>query len=268
MLGAPSTFLAAYTLVHPGGVALLSAAVSAGATAVVGRLARRLRMESALVSEPATGGGPERLHRWCLVASACAVVAAASGLWIGRPLFATLAAAVAYGVMTLAWAGYALAHPRALQGDAPADGDVFSAAWRSEVERIRGLTCVQILRAQHKWAEVETSGEDVSPEGAVQISWSDHSSTVFDVDSGWALSVERGPWSNPLGGADPSVFGGWALVAVSRDDPIRVAIGDVVGEVVHRVDEMGQLSAVDMHFSKSVVVMTSREGDLRCTVES
>jgi hypothetical protein len=126
---------------------------------------------------------------------------------------------------------------------------------------------VQILRAQYEWAEVETSGEDVSPEGAVQISWSDHSGTVFDVDSEWVLSVERGPWLNPLAGADPTIFGEWGLLAVSRDDPISDVIGDAVDSVVPSLDEMGELSAVELRFSKSVVGLTSWAGELRCTVE-
>lgn len=123
LLGAPATFLAAYVLVHPGEGALLSTAVSAIATAAVGRLARA-RLQVARTPENGTATGPPRGHRWYVGTGIGAVVAAFSGLWFRHPVIATSAAAVAYGAMTLAWAGYALAQARAQHGTGTSGGDV------------------------------------------------------------------------------------------------------------------------------------------------
>lgn len=270
LLGAPATFLTAYALVRPGAVALLSAAVSAGATAVVGWLACRLGNEAAQVPERATAAGPERFYRWCLVASACAIVAAISGLWLDLPLIAPLAAGVAYGVMTLAWGRFALAVSRAPQGGAGRASDESSAVWLSEVERIRGLTCVQMLRAQYEFAEESSPDpvDDTSPDGALQITWGDCSSTVFDVKSDWTLSVEPGPWVDPLAGADSRVFGRWSLTESEAPAPLAVAIGDVALEVSTGINEMKELVRIEIRFSRCLIRIESWAGELRCSVEA
>ncbi|MFF1530368.1 hypothetical protein [Cellulomonas sp. NPDC058312] len=140
LLGAPATFLAAHALVHPGGVALLSAVVSAGAIAVMGRLARGPRLQEGRTPESEAATGAQRCDRWYLAMSISAVVVAASGLWLGRPLIATLAAAVAYGITALAWARCVLAQSRAPREVGTPVGNVDAPVHPPETERVRELT--------------------------------------------------------------------------------------------------------------------------------
>ncbi|MFF1530371.1 hypothetical protein [Cellulomonas sp. NPDC058312] len=140
----------------------------------------------------------------------------------------------------------------------------------AEIARMSGLSCARVFRAQYEFVEESPPGieDDTSPDGALQITWGDDSSTVFDVNSDWTLSVERGPWVNPLAGADPDIFGRWSLTEIESPEPLAIAIGAVALEVSTGINEMKELVGIEIRFARCLVRIDSWAGELRCSVET
>jgi hypothetical protein len=120
-----------------------------------------------------------------------------------------------------------------------------------------GLSCVSISRAVFSMP-----GEPDAP-GAIQLAWEDSSHTVVDVNADWTLAIVDGPWTDPLGDVDRADFGIWTLATVGACDPLAQVAGGTVVSTSMWLNEVGELTGIDITFDKGVLRLLIWDGDLR-----
>lgn len=126
-----------------------------------------------------------------------------------------------------------------------------------------GVRCMAASRAHFWWP-----GDPPKPE-ALELQWDDGSTTVFDTNSDWTLSVSMQAWRDPFEGVDvndPSWdLGRWTKEPVAETEPLGAIIGDALRGSMPRLNEVGEFVGLDLQFGAVTLRIGSWGGDL--TVE-
>jgi hypothetical protein len=136
------------------------------------------------------------------------------------------------------------------------------------IDSLQGRTCASVRRVQHR-----LRGQPHGEPGALELDWGGGEYTTLDVNADWTLDVAFRSWTDPF--ADASVeerqrlsgdVGLWDTA--EPGDDLLALVGRTVTAVQPLLNEVGELTGLEISFAETRVVARVESGGLEVRVVS
>lgn len=116
-------------------------------------------------------------------------------------------------------------------------------------------------------------GDRAVTAGPVELTWSDRRCTTIDAAADWKLVISSGPWRDPFSTASATErlalereIGLWKPEIPKPDEPLAQLVGRSVTSAQCVVNEVGELTGVDVSFGPITLAAHVSGGEIAIDV--